>query len=175
LIDASIRLFAQHGYPAVSIDDIGAAVGIAGPSVYNHFDSKQDLLVAALERGHERIRKDFADAISAGGSDEEVLRRLTSAYVTLTLDHSDLVATLIGETIHLDESSMERTRSLQRGFIDDWVGLLRAYRPNDSATVARIKVQAAQMVANDIGRTPHLRQVAGFRQTVHDVCWSLQQ
>jgi hypothetical protein len=42
-------------------------------------------------------------------------------------------------------------------------------------TTARIKVQAAQMVANDLGRTPHLRKVPGFRQTVLDVCWELQQ
>jgi len=175
LINASMRLFADNGYAGVSIDDIGAAVGIAGPSVYNHFDSKQHVLLAGMDRGYARLRQDLDDATAMSGSDEEVLRRVTEAYVGLTLDHSEMIATLIGETIHLEEPQQRRTREIQRTFIDDWVALLRAYRPGDSPTVARIKVQAAQMVANDLGRTPHLRKVPGFRQTVLDACWALQQ
>jgi AcrR family transcriptional regulator len=53
LLAVAIRLFAQRGYPSVGLVDIGAATGIAGPSVYNHFASKIDLLVAALNRGTE--------------------------------------------------------------------------------------------------------------------------
>jgi len=47
LLTAAIRLFNQHGYHAVSMEDIGAAVGITSASVYNHFTSKSDLLVGA--------------------------------------------------------------------------------------------------------------------------------
>ena len=94
----------------------------------------------------------------------------------MVLDHSDLIAVLIGETVHLDEAAHERTRKVQRAVIDDWVEPSSApgTRPT-TPTVARIKVQAAQMVANDIARTPHLRRVPGFRQTILDICWELQQ
>jgi AcrR family transcriptional regulator len=175
LIDASVRLFAREGFPSVTIDDIGAAVGIAGPSVYKHFASKQDLLVAAMDRGHARLQQELRNVTAQKGSDEERLRRVSAAYVALTLDNSDLVATLIGESIHLEGPHRQRTREIQRNFINGWVTLLQAHHPDDSATVARIKVQAAQMVTNDIARTPHLRKVPGFRQTVIDVCWALQQ
>ncbi|MCW2783542.1 MAG: TetR family transcriptional regulator [Marmoricola sp.] len=175
LIDASIRLFAENGYAAVSIDDIGAAVGIAGPSVYKHFESKHDLLLEAMVRGTGQLMTDLDAASADDGSGREPLRRISDAYVALALDHSDLIGTLIGETTHLDDLSRERTRKVQRAVIDDWVALLRERRPTEDATVARIKVQAAQMVANDLGRTPHLRKVPGFRQTVLDVCWELQQ
>lgn len=175
LIDASIRLFARDGYSAVSIDDIGAAVGIAGPSVYRHFESKQDLLVAAMNRGAERIRSDFANAVAEGTSDEDRLRRVTDAYVSTGLTDSEEIAILIGEGIHVEEPMRREMRAVQRALIDDWVALLRACRPADSETVARVKVQAAQMVANDVGRTPHLRKVPGFRQTVFDACWAVQQ
>lgn len=175
LVDASIRLMAERGYAAVSIDDIGEAVGIAGPSVYKHFESKHDLLLEAMVRGTAQLTSDLDSAVARADSDDEPLRRISDAYVAMVLDHSDLIAVLIGETVHLDEVSYERTRKVQRAVIDDWVAQLRSRNPADDATVARIKVQAAQMVANDIARTPHLRRVPGFRQTILDICWELQQ
>jgi AcrR family transcriptional regulator len=48
---AGVGMFAAHGYTQVSIEDIGNAVGISGPSVYNHWPNKLDLLVTTLRRG----------------------------------------------------------------------------------------------------------------------------
>jgi AcrR family transcriptional regulator len=175
LIDAAISLFAEHGYAAVSIDDIGAAVGITGPSVYKHFESKHDLLLEAIVRGTSRMMDDLAAASEASSNLVEKLRQISDAYVGLALDESDLIGVLIGETIHLEPAARSRTRKVQRAVIDDWVALLRACQTDLDPTEARIKVQAAQMVANDIGRTRHLRNVPGFRQIVLDVCWELQQ
>ncbi|KQU02430.1 hypothetical protein ASG56_15720 [Rhodococcus sp. Leaf7] len=39
-------LFGERGYGAVGMDDIAAAVGTTGPSVYRHFDTKYDVLRA---------------------------------------------------------------------------------------------------------------------------------
>ncbi|MET0188404.1 MAG: helix-turn-helix domain-containing protein, partial [Pseudonocardia sediminis] len=40
ILDTAIGLFHRHGYAAVSVDDIGAAAGMAGPSIYHHFPTK---------------------------------------------------------------------------------------------------------------------------------------
>ncbi|MBC2637675.1 MULTISPECIES: TetR/AcrR family transcriptional regulator [unclassified Rhodococcus (in: high G+C Gram-positive bacteria)] len=45
---AAARLFQDLGYQNVSIDQIGAAVGLTGPAVYRHFKGKHDILVQAL-------------------------------------------------------------------------------------------------------------------------------
>ena len=42
------RMFAEFGYHGVSIEDLGASVGISGPAVYKHFSSKDALLAALL-------------------------------------------------------------------------------------------------------------------------------
>ncbi|MRH92180.1 TetR family transcriptional regulator [Nocardia sp. SYP-A9097] len=44
LLNEAMRLFARDGFAGVSMEDIGAGIGIAGPSVYNHFAVKSDLL-----------------------------------------------------------------------------------------------------------------------------------
>lgn len=37
ILDQALELFATRGYDAVSMGDIGRAVGIKAPSLYNHF------------------------------------------------------------------------------------------------------------------------------------------
>lgn len=55
LLAAATRLFAEYGYPSVSLADIGTATGIAALTVYSHFASKSDLLNDALTRYFESI------------------------------------------------------------------------------------------------------------------------
>ncbi len=43
--NAALRLFSDRGYQATTMDDLGAALGIRGPSLYKHVRSKHDLLV----------------------------------------------------------------------------------------------------------------------------------
>lgn len=174
LAAAAISLFAQRGFSAVSVDDIGAAVGIAGPSVYKHVRSKLDLLQTAFDRGVEVLQEQLDLALQSRNVPVVALRHVNDSYVELALDQADLITVLIADANHLDVEQYERARHSQRVYITGWVDLLRKVREEDR-TVARIKVQAAQMVANDIGRTPRLREVPGWRATIHKACWTLQQ
>jgi AcrR family transcriptional regulator len=49
LIDAAARLFADHGMDAVSVDAVADAAGRTSGAVYDHFGSKQGLLLALLD------------------------------------------------------------------------------------------------------------------------------
>jgi AcrR family transcriptional regulator len=176
IIDAAITLFAHRGYADVSIDDIGAVVGIAGPSIYKHFVSKQDILVAGMLRGHNQLQENLRVARTWGTSPTDVLRRLSDAYVDLTLDQTDLIGTLITESVHLGgETESQRVRDIQRAYIQDWVAIARAHNPTDSPTVTRIKVQAAQMMANDVARASRLRRIPGLRTTLREAAWLVHQ
>jgi AcrR family transcriptional regulator len=176
ILDAAMALFAERGYAEVGIDDIGAAVGIAGPSLYNHFPSKQAILVAAMRRGHAHLVSAMAAAREQGTDPLDVLRRLTDAYVDLTLDHPDLITVLISETVHLPgPAASAGMRGTQRAYIADWVELALAVTPGADPIEVRIKVQAAQMMANDVTRTPRLRRIPGLRATVREVALALQR
>lgn len=53
LIHVAIELFYSHGFQAVGIDRILAAAGVTKTTFYKHFESRDDLLVAAIERRDE--------------------------------------------------------------------------------------------------------------------------
>jgi AcrR family transcriptional regulator len=64
LIDAALRLFACHGYRATGIDTILAEAGVAKMTLYHHFKSKDELIVAALRRRDAQWRGWFIGRVT---------------------------------------------------------------------------------------------------------------
>jgi AcrR family transcriptional regulator len=55
ILDTSARLFSERGYSGTSIRDIAAELGIANPSLYHHFASKQEILDELMVVPQERM------------------------------------------------------------------------------------------------------------------------
>lgn len=82
ILAAAAQLFRDRGYHAVSIGDIGAAVGITGPAVYRHFDGKEELLLAAADRSLDNILAAVED-VTAGQTGRSALEAGLQAMVTI--------------------------------------------------------------------------------------------
>jgi len=65
LLDAASRLFYGKGVGAVGIDDVAAASGRSKPTLYRHFESKDELVAAYLDQRHDRLAAELRDAIEA--------------------------------------------------------------------------------------------------------------
>ena len=156
LLAAAARLFAARGYHSVTIDDIGAAVGITGPSVYRHFPAKLDLMLAIMAAGAQQMHNDMA-GILADQTGEAAVRSLLSAYSTYSLSNGDVIELLITETVHLPEPHRSTYLGVQRRYIDSWLQLLGELDPSWPAGHARVRLQATFNLINDISRTAHLR------------------
>jgi AcrR family transcriptional regulator len=87
ILGAALRLFADHGYQATTMDDIGAALGIKGPSLYNHVRSKQDLLVEIMLSTMNTLIRNQRAALDAGGDLSTRLRRTVEAHVRFHAAH----------------------------------------------------------------------------------------
>ena len=59
LVDTALALFNREGYHATGIDRILAEAGCAKMTLYNHFKSKDELILAALRQRDERFRNGF--------------------------------------------------------------------------------------------------------------------
>jgi AcrR family transcriptional regulator len=65
LIDAALTLFNGYGYNATGIDRILAEAGTAKMTLYKHFKSKDDLILAALRRRDEEFRLRLSRAVES--------------------------------------------------------------------------------------------------------------
>ena len=69
LIDTALRLFYQQGYHATGIDRILAESGVAKMTLYKHFRSKDELILAALQLRDERFRNWLMAEMEAASPD----------------------------------------------------------------------------------------------------------
>lgn len=63
LVQVAMELFNRHGFHATGIDAILAESGVAKMTLYKHFKSKEDLIIASLRRKDEVWRMWFVSAV----------------------------------------------------------------------------------------------------------------
>ena len=56
IFECAMKLFAEKGYDATSIEEITAVSGIAKGTLYYHFEKKEDILTMLLEEGMKLLR-----------------------------------------------------------------------------------------------------------------------
>lgn len=155
LVEA-IRLFDERGFQSVSTDDIGQAVGASGPSIYKHFPSKTELLIAAVARGGEQRRAGTAAALARATTPGESLDELLRSYIEFALRHSHLIGLLIGELDQLPEKERKTSRQAQRDYLALWVHVLNEVTPGLDVAEAKIAICAVLTVVDNGVRTGRL-------------------
>jgi AcrR family transcriptional regulator len=87
IVEAAGRLFGEHGYEAVRLEEVAAAAGVTKPILYRHFAGKQALYLALLERHRDDLGR-LAGAVPAEGSLEERLRAGLETWFTYVETHA---------------------------------------------------------------------------------------
>lgn len=95
ILDESAALFLRRGYDATSLRDIAGAVGMKAGSLYYHFASKDDLLVAILRRGMDvmDIAFDEAQAASDALDGQARIRAHVRAHLSALFEYGPYTAT----------------------------------------------------------------------------------
>ncbi|MEU7812239.1 TetR family transcriptional regulator [Pseudonocardia sp. NPDC049154] len=150
LLEVAIELFHERSYDAVSLDDIGAVVGIAGPSIYHHFPTKADILVAAFSRATESLSR--SGSAPAPVDARSVLAERVADYTALGIDQRALFGVYVSEAIHLPPEAGRRINAALRADFEDWVSALRACTPALDADQCTLRVGAARSIVNDLVR-----------------------
>jgi AcrR family transcriptional regulator len=81
VLDAACLLFAERGYRGTSMRDIAEALGVRAPSLYNHVASKQEILLAIMDKAMDRALSAQAEAVEGITDAPEQLRRATESLV----------------------------------------------------------------------------------------------
>lgn len=152
LLSAAERLFAERGFLAVRLEDIGAAAGVSGPAIYRHFPNKESLLVELLVgistrllAGAREVRDRNADAAAA-------LDGLIDFHLDFALGEPDLIRIQDRDLAYLPEAAEKQVRKAQRQYVEVWVNVLRELNPDLAEADARLSAHAAFGLLNS---TPH--------------------
>lgn len=128
LVTEAIRLFSANGYEATSISQIEAAAGLVPGrgALYNHFESKNALLAAGIERQVERRQAMGSIRALFGGlgdlrAELTALGRCLLAVIDQEIDLLRIAArTPSGRSAHLDAAYAALIGGLNAELVD-WI------------------------------------------------------
>src|SRR3954451_15323147 len=113
ILHEAARLFAERGFSGVSLEDLGAAVGVSGPAVYRHFANKQALLGAILIGVSEQLLSGGAAVVAREADPRAQLTALIAFHVDFALTDADVIRVQDRDLASLSDDDRSRVRRLQ--------------------------------------------------------------
>jgi len=152
ILHEAARLFAERGFSGVSLEELGAAVGVSGPAVYRHFANKQALLGAILVRVSERLLSGGQQVTAENHSPSDRLDGLIRFHVDFALTDADVIRVQDRDLASLSEEDRHRVRRLQREYVELWMAVLAEIHPTRTEAELRVRAHACFGLINS---TPH--------------------
>ncbi|TWE11660.1 TetR/AcrR family transcriptional regulator [Rudaeicoccus suwonensis] len=98
ILQASLAEFVEHGYDGTSVRNIAGRLGVTVPALYYHYENKQALLVALLERAMDLVDSHTRAAADEAGADPvarlaaivEAIALYMAQHAKLAFLHSEL-------------------------------------------------------------------------------------
>jgi len=91
LVAAAVQVFSEKGYAAASVDAVATVANIRKPSVYKHVRSKEDLLMAILDRAHDQSMSLWAEIEQLEAPPVQRLHNYLVLHVLWYLDNVELL------------------------------------------------------------------------------------
>jgi len=87
ILDATQALLVERGYEGLSMRRLASRCGYTAPTIYHHFGDKNGLIDALVEE-HCSVLVETLEALPAGGSSVDRLRRVCLAFVEFGLSNA---------------------------------------------------------------------------------------
>jgi AcrR family transcriptional regulator len=96
LFEVALSLFAEHGYPATTMDDIAEAAGVTKPLVYQHFESKRALYLELMDVFSADLVERIVRATATADGPRQQVELGFAAYFELMVDNEQAFRLLYG-------------------------------------------------------------------------------
>lgn len=141
---------AERGYAGTSISAICKESGLPASSVYWHFENKDGLLLAVIERGTARMLEEIEAAYRVPGTPRERLHKLIAGAAAVfeaqprEFQRLELILTLErGNTDSTWRDTIDHFHTKLRALIED--ALFEIYRPIDEKRAREVAAEGARL------------------------------
>lgn len=148
ILATATRLFAAHGYRNLDVQRVADELGIGKGTVYRYFPTKQELFLAAVDRGMRRLT-DRADAIRSRHADPlDQMRAAIRAHLEFFAANPDLVELFIQERAEFRDRQTPTYFAYRERRMRPWTDVVR--RLIAARRLRRIPVERITFVIGDL-------------------------
>ena len=101
IISVAAKLFKEKGYSAVTMRDIAHAMNIKAASLYNHIQSKQEILVLIVIAIAQEFTRTMNEVVYSNESTILKIERIIQLHIDITLVDANALACLNNDWMHL--------------------------------------------------------------------------
>lgn len=152
ILATAARMFAASGFNGVSIDDLGAEIGISGPAIYRYFPGKEAILGEMLIEISRRLLDGATSRVASEQTPQSALLALIDFHTEFALADRDLITVQYRDLGSVPERERRVVRELQTTYINTWVEVLQKIYPELTRERATSGVHAVLGLLNS---TPH--------------------
>jgi AcrR family transcriptional regulator len=135
-------LFAEHGYAAVTMDEIATSVGVTKPLLYNYFGNKERLYIACMERAGDALTATVAQAVAAAASPGDALGAGVRSFFAFLDSDRAAWAVLFDETLPHAGEVADRVAEYRWRIAELVAGSMLARLPRSLRDATRTEVEA---------------------------------
>lgn len=172
--DAALRLFARHGYAAVSMRRIAAEVELQAGALYRYTPDKQALLFDLLERHMRDVLAGWAAADPGDAPPPARLEAFVRFHITFHLARPEAVFVSYMELRNLTAENFARIEGLRRDYENSLESILSEGRARGDFDVPDSKLATLGLIALLTGVNTWYREGGRLsRERVSDIYWDM--
>ena len=97
IFETSMKLFAQKGYDATSIEEITATVGVAKGTLYYHFSSKEEIFNFLVDEGMKLLKNSIDIKIAKASNTIDKLRAIVLIQIKIISKYEDFMTIVLSQ------------------------------------------------------------------------------
>jgi Transcriptional regulator len=119
-------MFREKGFPATSMRDLAEAVGIEAASLYNHIQSKSEILQEIVFRTANDCNVHLESLDNNTITHSKKIESLIRFHVQMMLNRFDDYCVMINEWIHLSEPYLTNFTTQRRNYVQKMESIIDA-------------------------------------------------
>ena len=165
--EAALKLFARHGFAAVSMRQIAGEVGVQAGALYNYTPDKQTLLFDLMQTHLEELLAAQEEAQAGQPEPFAALRDFTRFHINFHTERPEEVFIAYMELRNLSDENFEVIEKLRRAYEGRLVDILKRGVDEGVFTIADTRVAAMALIAMLNGVNTWFRE--GGRLSLNEV------
>ena len=126
ILEAAAKLFRDRGYSATSMRDLAREVRLNPSSLYNHIDSKEDMLQEICFRNAHRFMQGISEIEQLSISNLEKIKALLCLHVEVATSDITSITSFNDEWRHLEEPHLSQFLYLRRDYEKRFLSIIQA-------------------------------------------------
>lgn len=139
IIRTAAKLFKEKGYSAVTMRDLATEMGMKAASLYNHINSKQEILKEIIISLAEEFTSGLQEIQKSNKSNIDKLKDVVELHVNITSKNTYGMASLNNDWMHLEEK-LEYYLQLRSNYEDEFRNVLQQGVKNNEIIKGNIEV-----------------------------------